>query len=137
MYFYYSRGVKQMHVNIEKTQNYYRSAKPEALLCDCIYCKNYYLQIKEAYPAVAAYLASLGIDIKKPFELAPLEADENGILEYVLCQYIVFGSCEGSYRHKIGDVEFRVAPYHPSTDIEEAHFVLEFGPIRLNVILPL
>lgn len=78
-----------------------------------------------------------GLILKKPFELAPLEAGENGILEYVLCQYIVFGSCQGSYSHRIGDVEFRVASCHPSTDIEEEHFVLEFGSIRLNVILPL
>jgi hypothetical protein len=44
------------YVNIEKTQKYYHSIKPESL-CDCNYCKNYYEQIKADYPAVASYLS--------------------------------------------------------------------------------
>jgi hypothetical protein len=124
-----------MHVNIEKTRKYYHSIGPESL-CDCNYCKNYYSQIKADYPAVASYLLSLGVAIEKPFDVSPLEP-ENGMLEYCACWYIVFGSCPDTYRHKIGDVEFRVASAHPSTEIEEEHFVLEFSPIRLKVIIPL
>jgi hypothetical protein len=59
------------------------------------------------------------------------------MLEYCACWYIVFGSCHDNYRHKIGDVDFCVAFTHPSTGIEEEHFVLEFSPIRLKMILPL
>jgi hypothetical protein len=95
------------------------------------------MQIKADYPAVESYLASFGVDIEKPFETSPLEPDENDMLEYCGCQYIVFGNCPDTYRHKIGDVEFRVASSHPSTGIEEEHFVLEFFPIRLKVVLPL
>jgi hypothetical protein len=124
-----------MNVNIGKTQKYYHSIGTESL-CDCNYCKNYYAQVKASYPEIASYLASLGVDIEKPFELSPLEL-ENGMLEYCACQYIVFGSCPDMYRHKIGDVEFHVASHHPSTEIEEEHFVLEFAPIRLKAILPL
>jgi hypothetical protein len=126
----------QMNVDIEKTQKYYCSIKTESL-CDCNYCKNYYLQIKEAYPAVAVYLASLGVDIEKPFEVTSCKPDENGTLEYLSCWYIVFGSCPDTYRHRIGDVEFRVATSYPSTGIEKEHFVLEFSPILLKAILPL
>jgi hypothetical protein len=125
-----------VNVNIEKTQKYYHSMQPDSL-CDCNYCKNYYTQIKADYPAIESYLASFGIDLAKPFELSPLEPDENGMLEYSACQYIVFGSCPDTYSHRIGDVEFRVASSYPSTGIEEEHFVLEFSPIRLKVILPL
>jgi hypothetical protein len=119
-----------MNVNIEKTKKYYHSIEPKSL-CDCNYCKNYYTQIKAYYPAVASYLASLGIDIEKPFDVNPLEP-ENGMLGYCACCYIVFGSCPDNYRHKIGDVDFCVASAHPSTEIEEEHFVLEFSPIRLS-----
>jgi hypothetical protein len=126
----------QMHVDIEKTRKYYSQIKAENL-CDCNYCKNYYLQIKAAYTEVASYLASLGVDIEKPFEASPLAPDEDGMLEYCACQYIVFGSCPDTYCHKIGNVEFCVATSHPSTGIAEEHFVLEFSPIRLKAILPL
>lgn len=125
-----------MKVNIEKTRKYYSSIKPESL-CNCNYCKNYYMQIKADYSVIASYLASFGVDIEKPFETSPLEPDENKILEYCCCQYIVFGSCPNTYSHRIGDVEFHVASSYPSTGIEEEHFVLEFYPICLKVILPL
>jgi hypothetical protein len=81
---------------------------------------------------VASYLASLGVDIEKPFEVSPLEP-ENGMLEYCDCQYIVFGSCPDTYRHKIGDVEFCITTAHPSTGIQEEHFILDFSPIRLKM----
>lgn len=120
-----------MHPDVQKTENYYRSIEA-AHLCGCLYCKSYCRQVKSAYPAAAAYLASLGVDIEKPFETSPLEPDENGILEYCACQYIVFGSCPDSYQHQIGDVTFRRAASHPGTGISAEHFVLEFSPIRLK-----
>jgi hypothetical protein len=125
-----------MNVDIEKTKTYYNAIEPESL-CDCNYCKNYYTQIKGDYPAIAEYLASFGVDIEKPFETSPLELDADDMLEYCACQYIVFGGCPDTYRHKIGDVEFCVAASYPSTGIREEHFVLEFSPIRLKVILPI
>jgi len=120
-----------MNANIELTQEYYRSLDIHSL-CDCNYCKNYRLQIKNAYPEVSAYLNKLGVDIEKPYETSPLEPDENGILEYCCCQYIVFGSCPSNYHHQINDVEFRLAAAYPKTRIEQEHFVLEFYPIHLN-----
>lgn len=125
-----------MKVNAEKTRNYYNSIKTDSL-CDCSYCKSYYTQIKAEYPEVSSYLASLGVDIEKPFETSPLEPEGNGILEYGGCRYIVFGSCSKTYHHRILDVEFHMASSHPSTGIEEEHFVLELAPIRLKAIFPL
>ena len=63
-----------MAINVEQTKKYYKDIKQEDL-CDCNYCKNYYLQVKDAYPKVAEFLDSIGIDIEKPFETSPLEPD--------------------------------------------------------------
>lgn len=120
-----------VNVNITQTKDYY-SAITASSLCDCAYCRNYRLLIRTAYPKVAAYLDSLGIDIEKPFETSPLEPDENGLMEYCGCQYIVLGSCETEYRHRIDEVELRIAASYPSTGIRQKHFVIEIFPIRLK-----
>ena len=120
-----------MNVNFVRTKEYYNSITEDAL-CDCSYCRNYRSQVKAAYPKVAAYLETMGIDIEKPFETSPLEPDGNGMLEYCCCQYIVFGECEPDYHYRIGNVEFRRASSYPGTGIEEAHFVLEMFPVRLK-----
>ena len=122
-----------MIVDVSATKDYYNSIMDSAL-CDCSYCRNYRLQIKSALPVVAAYLDSLGIDIEKPFETSPLEPDENGMLEYCGCQYIVFGNCDPEYHYRIGDVKFRVATSYPSTGIEQEHFVIELFPIKLKYV---
>ena len=122
-----------MNVNISGTRAFYNSIT-ESSLCDCSYCRNYRLQIKSAVLNVAIYLESWGIDIEKPLETSPLEPDENGMLEYCCCQYIVLGNCEPEYHHKIANIEFRVAKSYPSTGIEQEHFVLEFSPIKLKYL---
>ena len=122
-----------MTVDVSATKAYYQSIT-ESSLCDCSYCRSYRLQIKSAFPEVASYLDSLGVDIEKPFETSPLEPDENGMLEYCACQYVVFGNCEDGYCHRIGNVEFRKATSYPSTAIEREHFVLELFPIRLMYV---
>lgn len=122
-----------MNLDIIKTKEYYHSLSIESL-CNCAYCNNYRFHIKNVYPNVAEYLTSLGIDIEKPFEVSALEPNEDGMLEYCCCQYIVFGDCEPQYYHKIDNVEFRVAVSYPSTGIEHKHFVIEFYPIKLKYI---
>ena len=116
--------------NIEKTRDYYRNLGPENI-CDCAYCRNYCARVKATYPEVARYLDSLGVDIEKPFETSPLEPDENGYLEYCVCQYVVFGSCPENFTHRIGDVTFGRSDCHPNTKIDEEHFVLDLYPIHL------
>ena len=125
-----------LRVDLEKTKQYYSSLKQDDL-CDCNYCKNYCQQVKTEFPEIASYLASLGIDIEKPFETNPLEPDSNGILEYCGCQYIIFGSYSNTYTHRIGDVTFHIASSYPSTNLEDEHFVLEFYPIKLKMGLRL
>ena len=115
----------------EKTQSYYDSIRASDL-CQCADCVNYYSQVAEAYPDLSAYLVSIGIDIRKPLELSALEPDEQGLITYSACQYVVFGDCEESFHEQIGEVKIRRAQDYPSTNIEEAHFVLELYPILLR-----
>ena len=120
-----------MQADVARTKAYYASISPSSL-CDCAYCRNYRAQIRAAFPKIAAYLGSLGVDIEKPLENSPLDPDEKGMLEYCCCQYVVFGVCEPEYRHWIDQVEFRPAASYPGTNIEEAHFVIEFFGIQLS-----
>ena len=122
-----------INVNLKATQDYYESAADEKL-CDCDYCRNYCRQVKAAYPEVAEYLAGLGIDIEKPFETLPLEPDEDGYLEYCICQYVAFGTCSAEYHHRLGDVEFGLSTSHPNTGIDANHFVIDIYPIRLKYL---
>ena len=120
-----------MDVNIIKNKEYYQSIS-DSSMCDCSYCQCYRTQIKVAYKEVAEYLDSLGIDIEKPFEVLPLEPDENGMITYSGAQYIAFGKCEPKHICIIDNVEIRATASHPSTGIEKEHFVIELFPIKLN-----
>lgn len=120
-----------MRPDREKTRAYYHNLGPEDI-CRCDYCRNYCARVKEAYPEVALYLASLGVEIEKPFELLLPEPYGDGCLEYPICQYIVFGICPEDYSHQIGDVTFGRSACHPSTKIDEEHFVMELYLIKLK-----
>lgn len=104
-------------------------------VCNCASCQNDVQEIKAAYPDIADYLFSLGIDIEKPFETMPLEPDETGQLEYLSVQYLVWGEPDDFVKTLVGSVTVDVAGAHPSTQINEAHFVLEIHPIRLKWVM--
>ena len=119
-----------MNVNIQKTTEYYKTAKH----CDCDVCRYFCSHIRALRPDIAAYLDTLGVDIEKPFELVWLENDKDfSSVQFIGCQYIVFGTCEKDFSHKIGDIEFiNNLNMHPSTDISEDHFVLDLGEITMD-----
>lgn len=91
-------------MNIEETKQYYSSLTSEAL-CGCVYCRNYIREIKNAYPKIAEYLLTFGIDIEKPFETIPLEPDETGYIEYISSQYIIIGNPDDFDKEETGFVE--------------------------------
>lgn len=125
-------GESLMDINIQNNIDYYKSE--ESNPCDCGICKIYYKKIKEKYPKIAEYLESLSVDVLKPFELSWVDL-ENGEIEYILCQYIVFGRCEEDFIKKIDGVKFNLAiDNYPNTNLEKDHFVLEFGPIFLTTV---
>jgi hypothetical protein len=68
----------------------------------------------------------------QPLETSPLEPDENGYLEYCVCQYIAFGTSPQDYSHKIGDVAFCCSRCHSGTGIKEERFALDLYPIKLK-----
>ena len=120
-----------LHLDIKGTKSYYERISNRDL-CDC---QNYIREIKATYPEIAAYLFSLGIDIEKPFETMPLEPDEAGYIEYISAQYIVCGEPDDFVKTVIGSVNVDVADTHPSTQINEVHFVIEIYPVRLKWIM--
>ena len=124
-------SIQCVHINIERTKTYYR-LEADQMLCDCDSCKHYRSRVKSAYPEVASHLAKWGIAMEKPFEACPLEPDADGFLTYCVCQYIVFGTCPSAEPLQVGDVTLRLSAFHPSTGIEEAHFLLDVYPIKLQ-----
>ena len=121
-------------MDIKRTKQYYKQLSSHDL-CDCAYCQNYIGEIKSTYPKVAEYLFSLGIGIEKPFETMPLEPDETGYIEYISPQYIAIGSPDDFVETTIDSVNVGIAESYPSTQIDETHFVIEVGPVRLKWIM--
>ena len=117
-------------MDIKKTSEYYQSLNNESL-CSCDYCRNYYTEIRGAYPELSDYLAKRGIDIEKPFEAMPLEPC-GGQIEYIAVQYVVMGSDAGFEDKDAFGVHMGLADSHPMTDIAEDHFVIELAPITLK-----
>ena len=72
-------------VDREKTEQYYRAHT----LCDCVYCRNYYAQVKTQFPQLDAFLSESGVDIARPDEIMSVELE--GRVEYLNVDYTVCG----------------------------------------------
>lgn len=121
-------------MDISRTREYYDQL-PFDDLCQCDYCKNYCKEIKGAYPEVAEYLRSIGVDIEKPFETSYMDVDENGMVDYLFAQYDVFGSKEDVIEKEISGVHIYVTdsyPAHTSEIMERECIVVEISPITLK-----
>ena len=121
-------------MSIKKTHAYYQNQADEGI-CNCAYCRNYVQEIKTTHPELTDYLQTIGVDIEKPFELMPLEADEEGYIDYIGEQYVVMGSKEEFQTANIGGLSIRIAESHPDTNIEEEHYVIEVSPVRLKWVM--
>lgn len=121
-------------LDINKTRLYYEQLS-EADLCDCAYCKNYIHEIKGTYPKLSEYLQSLGVDIEKPFETMPLEPDEDGNIEYLTVQYLVCGNAGDFVDKVIDEVTIDISESHPSSKLEEEHFIIDVYPIKLKWVI--
>lgn len=117
-------------MDIIKTENYYRTLNDDSL-CSCDYCRNYYREVKKAYPELSDHLAGMGVDIEKPFETMPLEPYKRTI-EYIAVQYIVMGNAANFKSEDVYGVHISITDSHPMTDIAEEHYVIEISPIRLK-----
>ena len=121
-------------MNVPDTIKYYQDLT-DADLCQCEYCKNLNMQIKDAYPLLSDHLEKMGIDIEKPFETWPLDPDENGNITYMDVQYVVIGKKDDFIDTKIDDVAIQIAQSHPMTGILEEHFVIEVSPITVKWLM--
>ena len=117
-------------MDIIKTENYYRSLNNDSL-CSCDYCRNYYKEVKAAYPELSNHMAGMGVDIEKPFETMLLEPYE-GTIEYIAVQYNVIGNAADFKSENVYGVHIGIADSHPMTDIDEEHYVIEISPIKLT-----
>ena len=121
-------------MNINKTKEYYKNLNT-ADLCQCDYCKNYVTQINQEYPLLKTFLNDLGVDISKPFETNPLEVNSTHQIEYASVQYIILGEKNDFTKTTVSNVTIDIAKSHPSTDIQDVHFVIEVYPIILNWVI--
>lgn len=120
-------------LDIKRTKEYYQKLTPD-FPCQCDYCKNYCKEIKAAYPKVAAYLESIGVDIELPSETAPMDPDENGAITYIFAQYDVYGDGEGFEEREISGVRIHLTENHPAfadEEMEKECVVVELTPITL------
>lgn len=118
-----------MNIDIGKTKEYYNSLSSD-MLCDCDYCKLYYVKSRKEFSELALWLDKYGVDIEKPFEVISLEPDDNGMLDYIGVQYIVFGNFKNDNSYYVGDFNIKIADSYPDTGISEEHFVLEVIPMN-------
>lgn len=113
-------------MDMDRTKEYY-ARLTEDDLCQCEYCRTYVREIRKALPRLAAYLERLGVDIEKPFEVLPLDETAE-YMEYLAVQYVVIGSAEGFEENALEGMDVLITDSHPTTDIEEDHFVIEIVP---------
>ena len=119
-------------MDIEKTKAYYAQIKREDI-CQCIYCQNLIDEIRQAYPDVAEYLLSSGVDIERPFEVfLPIEDHDKGYMDFPVVQYLIAGDSGGFRETKIGDVEIGISDCHPSAAYEGEHFIIDAGTFHIK-----
>ena len=122
-----------MKIDIVKTKEYYNSLSLY-MICDCDYCKLYYVKSRKEFPELALWLDKYGVDIEKPFEVMSLEPDENGILDYIGVQYIFFGNFKNDNSYYVGDFNIKIADSHSHIEIGDEHFVPGVIPIHFMIL---
>ena len=119
-----------MNIDIEKNKAYYES--DDSIPCDCQYCFNYVINIEKEYPNISEFLKSMNVDILKPFDLIYKEDSKNKNVQYISCQYIVFGECRDDFETEVTGIKVTKSKSHTDTNVDGPHFILEFGPISLK-----
>ena len=118
---------QDLSVDVEKTRAYYENENADDY-CDCSACINYRKRSASVYPEIAAYLSQFGIDIAKPFHLSYL-MPENGLLKYINCFYVAFGSMGSDWHKEIGNVDIYAGTHYPDPHVEEPFIVFEIWQI--------
>ena len=120
-------------MDIEKTREYYLIYNRKDT-CQCEYCQNLIDEIRAAYPELALFLDSIGVDIERPFEASMPYEYKKRIWNFTYVQYLVVGNTDGFQETKIKDITVGICTCHPSATYNEEHFIIEFGPVFVNVL---
>lgn len=119
-------------MDIERTKAYYAKLRREDI-CDCIYCQNLIDEIKQSYPDVAEYLASLGVNIERPFEVfLPIENHSIGYMDYPIVQYLIVGNSNDFNETKVGDIEIGISECHPTSTYQSENFIIYAGGFHIK-----
>lgn len=109
-------------------------------MCDCVGCRNFYIQVKEKYPLLNNFLEKFGADVVKPDEIAWGDVTD-GELDYIVVHYTVNGKilATDKYEIDISDTTFLNIViengYVPNNQETEDYFVVSVFGILLPYIL--
>ena len=122
-----------MFIDKIQTKNFYDNYSP----CDCDCCKNFVLQIEQAYPLLSKFFEDNAVDITKPWELMSVASiDVDKMVDYFDCQYLIFGNCEKDFETEIDGVKIEQTFVHPSTkNYPQPNFVVSFSISLKNIFL--
>ena len=114
-----------MVVDKVQTKNFYDNY----VTCGCDCCKNFILQIEQECPALAKFFKNYEVDIKKPYELMSVNTvEEDSIINYFDCQYLLFGTCPKDFSTEIQGLKITQTFVHPSTkNYSQPNFMLSFS----------
>lgn len=127
---------KELEVDIEKNKKYYIANS----LCDCVGCRNFYIQANEKYPLLKDFLEKFSVDISKPDEIAWGDITEDE-LNYLVVHYTVSGKIldTDKYEIDIADTTFLSLViengYVPNNRKTEDYFIISVYGILLPYIL--
>lgn len=118
----------------EKTKKYYENNA----LCDCAACRNFYVQVRNAFPKLCEFLSLFGIDMEKPDEIFSADA-ENGV-DYMEVDYTAVGSivAMGKENIELSEEGLHIAVsdgYVSSNEQAERYFTLSVAGIKLPRII--
>ena len=119
-----------LRVDVEKTKAYY-SAFREEDLCDCEGCRYYRAHVRQAFPIIADYFDSLGMDIEKPFSVSYVEMEKESKMLYMACCYVAFGDCGLDFRQMIDGAVLTRAGACPDSGVEDAHIELAIETLTM------
>ena len=118
-------------MDIEQTKAYYTGIKREDI-CGCPYCQNFIDEVRHSYPEAAAYLASVGVDIERPFEVLLPTDSADGYMDYHLVQYLIAGDVNDFQETKVGDITITISTCHPAATYKGAHFIIDAGVFHIK-----
>ena len=119
-----------LRVDIEKMKAYYTALREEEL-CDCEGCQYYRAHVRQAFPKIADYFDSLGMDIAKPFHVSYVELEKESKMLYIACCYIAFGDCGLDFSQTIDGAVLTCAGACPDSGVEEPHIELEIQELTM------